>query len=1847
MNGPTEMPPSEYDPFAGAPISKLAPTTEEQREILAAAALSDNANCAYNEAVVISLLGSVDPERLERALQQVVARHDALRTTFSADLDKQCINDLAAIALERIEVSGETGELRREAMQQWQTTLMQTPMSLSHGPLFRAFWIDIDADHAQLLLLAHHAVCDGWSFHVILEELQKFYEREDESILPAAPSFADYAEERQASETVSDSASWWRATLGDPPPAPLELPTDRARNATRSFQAGFTSHRFDAKQLSRIEALASQTRSSTVSVLIAGVATLLYRLTEHSDLTIGMPVARQGIENRPQLVGHCVQLLPLRLSIDSTAPFSHLVTDARSAILDATEHYDFGFGELVRDLGLSGDPARVPLVPVVVNVDQALEEVRIGNAVGTVRAVPRAADAFELFLNVAPDSDGMTIEATFQHALFDRAIIDAWLQGLEQLLLAAAEHPTDAIAALRLCPEPAPNEKERAGHAAEKPLGTWLTGLLAHASETPDKIAVEGNGEQLSYRELLSRARGLAAELLRVGIQPGDIVGVATPRSPQLLVSITAIHLAGAAHLPLDPSFPPSRLRFMLEDSRTVAIVDGDELSEEALTEGIVCIASSATATPVELPEIAAEQVAFLIYTSGSTGTPKGVRIPHRALDNLLRSIGKRPGLRPDDALLAITTISFDISMHELLGPLVNGARLVVATSVEAEDPAALDRLLREHEITVLQSTPATWRMLLDFGWTGNSSLRALCTGERLPESLAADLLPRVASLWNLYGPTETTIWSTVAEVSEAETAARVGTPIDQTQILILDKAGNSLPAGFPGEICISGAGLALGYHNRAQLTAERFVDHLVHGRYYRTGDLGRLRPDGSLEYLGRSDDQVKLRGYRIELGEIESMLLSHPDVAEAAVVVAGDQAQGQRLVAHIAASKDLSSDEIIQHLKVSLPRYMLPHEVVQRDRLPRLPNGKLDRNTLRSASSTPVVDLNAGGDAAALSDEAQLVAELMGKLLGTGPLGANVDFFAAGGHSLLAARLVTELNRAMNSSLTMRSVFESPTPQALSLTLHEASSNKVASIPVERRPEQARAPVTKLQDRIWYMQQMLKGQPHYNQPSGHRLRGPFDLEAMQRALREVVQRQAALRTVFERVAGVLEMVVHPSASGELLSLEDLSSLPEPARSVTLNQKLKDAIARPFDLAQGPLFVAKLYRLAADEHLLFFMPHHIIWDGWSLDVFYQEMAAIYAAYSEGREHQLPALPYSYGDFTSWHCKVQASPELRAESAAWRSRLEDFGAVSPLPMDQDRTSAMSGSGSTEWISIGPEQTKALHEFASANSCTMFHVLLAAYTTLLYDYSSYQRLLIATPLRGREAPGSESLMGCCNSLLPLPFTIAADDSFLDLLQQVRETATAGLDHSNVMLEDVALREDQQKTTLYHALFSFQDTRERVRRWGKLHHEAVHLSQDGATEDLGLWFMEGIDGLLGGLTFNSDTFHMSTIEWLRNGMLEVLTNAVQDPSRLLASLCSTAPQASAARPSPNNAPQAKPSDSELRDLPKAAGHSAYLLAAIWKRLLKVPSVDLLDNFFELGGDSLLAIRSISEFEEATGTLIDLGAFLGNPTIAGVSEHIAAGAKKKSSAVVPLQHLGDGAPVYCLLGVGVYLHFAASLGEEQPVFGVYTAEENVLSDKLDTLQSSAIDRLAKAYVDILQREIPGRRLQLAGLSLGGIIAMEVARLMSEQGYIVERVVLFDTILPNGYRKKWWKYLCKAPLALLRQLRTRKAADKAVATRDSEKQGIFLDMISQELPKWARSYRAPQLPVYLCRATDENNWGSNSLHFEHDYGWKALIGDHLEIVLTEGDHTSLLRPPNIEALTNNLRTRIASSEPR
>jgi amino acid adenylation domain-containing protein len=1846
--------PIDHDPFRGGEVEDLAPTTEPQREVLAAAALDPVANTAYNEAVSLRIEGDCDDAELESALRLIHRRHDALRSVFTPDLAALCVLSGAELAYERREVSVADEAGRERAVRGLWRELVARPLSIYEGPLFRAVLLRFDPRRAELVLLAHHAVCDGWSLHCILRELEIALGGGDGEELVSASSFLAFARERASRSEGADEAHWLARFVDHP--EPVDLPVDRPRRPRRSFDATRIDHELDAAVVRAVRRTAAAQRASHVHVFVAGIAALLQRLGAGDEAILAMPLARQALERRPALVGHCVQVLPLRLHCAGERSFATLVDEARSSVLEAAEHFDCTFGSLVRRLGYSGDASRVPLAPVLVNVDRPLEPMRFGAAEVFVRSVPRVAEGFELFFNLVPVGEGYVLELTYNTELFEESTARLWIRSWERLLVEGAAAPEVSIETLSLITSPTEVAMVEGPVLSSVP-SSWLASFLTHARARSEHPAVVDGEGALAYAGLAERGQRLARELIGRGVQYGAIVATFLPRSRELLVALLGIQHAGAVYLPLDPDQPLPRLRAMLEDSGASWIVADGALPPELDLPGLAVIhprPENSAGDAQDLPLPAARDCAYLIYTSGTTGRPKGVRVSHGALANALESFRARPGLSADDVLLAVTTVGFDISFLELLLPLIAGATVVVPPREEVEDPHVLAHLLERHRVTALQATPAHWRMLVDSGWQGSERLVGICGGERLREDLAAALLSRLRALWNAYGPTETTIWSSLAEVRDPARAALIGTPIAHTTIQILDRRGALLPRGVPGEICIGGAGVAEGYHQRAQLTAQSFVDHLELGRIYRTGDRGRVRHDGVLECMGRLDRQVKLNGYRIELGEIEVALGKHASVADAAVSLEPGVDGSARLVGHVVGRGErLDFEALEHHLRSELPLYMIPRQWVSLPALPRLSNGKLDHRRL-SAGTRVEVPLVPEGDEEPKSELEQRIRDAMARLTRSSAFGVHTDFFRAGGHSLLAAQLTSELNRELACGLSMRDVFEAPTPRLLAAVVVDGRRPRGAALEIGRRTERRVGPTTALQERIWFLEQMLEGLPTYHLPSAHRLRGPLDVPAMHRALLAVIERQAVLRTTFERLGGEVVQRVHPRLPPELeaglLPLEDLTPLDPQEGEAELARRIEACIAEPFALGRLPLFRLRLFRLGGEEHVLFFMAHHMIWDGWSFDILYRELSAAYSACAAGGVASFPPLAIEHIDFAAWSRARSDSSEVSRQTAHWVERFRGFAPLPALRATGVAPASRFGEGGTEWLRIDPERTRALRALARERGTTPFVVTLAVYALLLREYSGYDILVLGIPSRGREVDGLDDLMGCCNNLLPLVVTFGEEDTVEVLLSRTKHSLLESLATPDVLLEQIAERCNDARSVLYQALFSFQDVRHRVGSWGALRHERYEVFARGASEDLGLWLAESEQELHGGMTYHLGRFDADTVRRLGRRYLELLDQVLSAPETRLGALCDagiwSSDAATAFQPSPSSKAIAT-GEAGTESAALARRDYELVLEQIWCRVLGLASIDPREDFFALGGNSLRAIEVVRQLERSSGFVLELGSIFQRPTIAGLAELLLHGGTRPRSLRIPLQAEGAGTPLFCLLGIWIYRDLAKVLGSESPVYGIYVPEERDLVARLedDAEFLVSIDGFASAYLEAVRESYPTGPYRLAGISFGGVIAMEVARRLVAEGAEVERVVLLDTMLPDSYRRRLWRAVAgrakRGVTALLRQARRTLGGARRDARPGSELplqlDPAFARACESATRAWTKTLGPVTWPVTLVRATDSSAWGRGYV-FESDHGWGRLVGPALEIVEQRGDHLGILRPGSVEELGTKLR---------
>ena len=911
------------------------PPTEPQKEIWLASQLGADASCAFNESLSLSLEGPLDERALVTSVHELVARHDSLRTTFSSDGEVARVAPTLSIEIPVENLSDASDQdarsARLEAIVAEEAAL---PFDLQAGPLFRARLVRLSETSHRLFLTAHHLVCDGWSTNVLLDELAALYSSAAAgraASLPAPESFADYARGLAAASSDSagaakaeETAAYWTDVCNAPLPV-LDLPLDRPRPPVKSY-AGATERRAIAGELARAVRKTGARHGATLfATLLAAFEVLLHRLTGQDDVIVGIPAAGQAVSGRDRLVGHDVHFLPLRSRLDAAngdPGFVAHLKATRRRLLDAYDHQDTTLGALLPRLALPRDPARLPLIEIQFNVERVGAGLSFEGLSAEADPGPKRFVGTDVFFNVMETPDGLTIDCDFNTDLFDRETVRAWLGHYETLLSGIAADPDRTIGALPLLSEAETRDQLARWTRSEPVRGTCVHALFeSQAAHAPDAPALDFGGETLAYRELNARANRLAHHLIGLGVKPGALAAISLERSPDMVVALLAVLKAGGAYVPLDPAYPAERTALVLEGCGASVLVTRGGAEPPRVPPSMAVVRLDAEAdreriereSPLNPPHRARpDDLAYVIYTSGSTGTPKGVEIPHRAVSNVLASMAKEPGATARDVLLAVTSIAFDISALELFLPLSVGGRIALASRDEASDGNLLLRRLESSGATILQATPASWRMLIEAGWRGGRPLEVLCGGEALPRDLADELLARSSEVWNLYGPTETTIWSAAGRVVPGAGPVPLGRPIANTRLLVVDRRGGLVPLGVPGELAIGGAGLARGYRSDPERTAEKFVPDPFSAepgaRLYRTGDLVRARRDGSIEFLGRLDHQVKIRGFRVELGEIETALAAHPAVRQCVAAVRQEEPGRSRLIAWVVPNPEAAS---------------------------------------------------------------------------------------------------------------------------------------------------------------------------------------------------------------------------------------------------------------------------------------------------------------------------------------------------------------------------------------------------------------------------------------------------------------------------------------------------------------------------------------------------------------------------------------------------------------------------------------------------------------------------------------------------------------------------------------------------------------------------------------------------------------------------------------------------------------------------------------------------------------------------------------------------------------------------
>ncbi|CRM81135.1 Linear gramicidin synthase subunit B [Pseudomonas sp. 35 E 8] len=1456
----------------------------------------DPHSSAYTIPGALRLRGELDEDAVRLSFQHLVQRHEALRTRFY-ERDGQAFQRVEAKAdfeLQVIDLSDLPAAEREARAQQIREDEARTQFDLEKGPLLWVTLVRLDDEDHQLLVTLHHIIADGWSLNILIDEFSRLYaaatQGETLELPPLALQYADYGSwQRQwlAEGEGQRQLAYWKAQLGEEHPT-LSLATDHPRSAQQRNSASRHTVRLGVHLSEAIRQTAQAHQSTPFMLLLAAFQSLLYRYSGQRDIRIGVPNANRPRQETQGLVGFFINTQVMRAELDGRLPFNELLAATRETAMAAQAHQDLPFEQLLEAFPQAREQG---LFQVMFNHQQ--------RDLSALRRLPgmladelpwHSRDAkFDLQLHSEEDRNGrLSLSFDYADELFDSATVQRLAEHFINLLQAACDQPQQAIGDLKLMQH---DEQQPWSAAPCAPAQQWLPELLNQ--QTSDNTALVWQDGSLTFAQLHTEANRLAHYLRDKGVGPDVCVAIAAERSPQLLIGLLAIIKAGGAYVPLDPDYPAERLAYMLEDSGVHLLLTQTALLDHVPVACGVCVIAMDSlhldSWPTQPPglHLHGDNLAYVIYTSGSTGQPKGVGNTHAALAERLQWMQATYQLNDTDVLMQKAPISFDVSVWECFWPLITGCRLVLAGPGEHRDPHRIAQLVQEHGVTTLHFVPPLLQLFIDEPLAAEcTSLRRLFSGgEALPAELRNRVLAQLPAvqLHNRYGPTETAInvthWHCRAEDGER---SPIGRPLGNVICRVLDDQLNPVPRGVPGELCIGGIGLARGYLGRAELTAERFVADHSGARLYRTGDRARWSADGVLEYLGRLDQQVKLRGFRVEPQEIEARMLALDGIAQAVVLVRDAQ-----LIGYYTAHGERDEQQVKIALAAELPEYMVPALLMRLDAMPLSPSGKLDRRALPE----PVWQTREHIEPE--TPLQQQIAAIWREVLGLPKIGLRDDFFALGGHSLLATQIISRTRQACDVELPLRTLFEAGELDAFAeqVGLIQASGLRNQQTAIAKVDRSQPVPLSYSQQRMWFLWQMEPDSPAYNVGGMARLRGVLDVGRFEAALQALIMRHETLRTTFPSIDGVAYQKVSPQ-TGLRMDWQDFSGLNETERQQRLQQLADHEAHTPFNLETGPLLRACLVKAGEQEHYLVLTLHHIVTEGWAMDIFARELSALYEAFIDERESPLAPLPVQYLDYSVWQRQWLESGERQRQLDYWTAQLGTEHPLLELPGDRPRPPVQSHQGELYRFDLSDDLAARVRTFNAERGLTLFMTMTATLAVLLYRYSGQTDLRIGAPVANRIRPESEGLIGAFLNTQVLRCQLNGQMNVAELFEHVRHTVIEGQSHQDLPFDHLVEALQPPRSAAYNPLFQVMCN---VQRWEFQQSRQLagmtveYLANDArATKfDLNLEVTD-LDHRLGCcLTYSTDLFDEPRIARMADHWRNLLEALIANPQQRLSEL------------------------------------------------------------------------------------------------------------------------------------------------------------------------------------------------------------------------------------------------------------------------------------------------------------------------------------------------------------------------
>jgi tyrocidine synthetase-3 len=1472
----------------------LYPLSSEQKRLYILSQFEEGGSTSYHMSDALRIEGPLDQGKWHEAFRSIVRRHEVLRTSFhSVDGEPfQKVHDHMELEMPvRAVAEHEVNKIVQQFVR---------PFHLDEAPLLRVELLRLSELQHILLIDMHHIVSDGESIRLLVDEFMKLYSGAQLPELKVQyKDFAVWQQKRYSSDVMELQEAYWLNQFADGEIPVLQLPADYARPPVQSFEGDRFVFEAGEELLGALRVLAQNTGATMYMILLTAYYVLLGKYSGQKDIVIGTPVAGRTHVDVLDLAGMFVNTLAIRGKLTPDMSFLELLEQVKGTSLEAFEHQEYPFEELVDKLQLQRDFSRNPLFDTMFSHQMSDTEALVVNELTFVPyEMDNPTSKFDLSLDAIEKSNALQLEWEYSTKLFKRATIERAALHYMAIVKAAAVNPLLRMDEIDYLSAEEKRQLLLEFNDTKRDYSTHLTfheQFALQVKQTPEHPAVTAGGISLTYVELNARANRVAHALRGRGVGPESIVGVMVDRSVDMIVAALGVMKAGGAYLPIDSEYPKERIAYLIQDSQAeVVITQRSQLDSAELTGNILVMeeieeAGGDDSEPIS--KSAPHHLAYIIYTSGTTGKPKGVMIEHRQYMNVALAWKEKYELEQFPVkLLQMASFSFDVFAGDMARALLSGGELIICPNDVKLDPASLYELIHEHKINIFESTPSLIAPLMQHIYENGlevSFLKLLILGaDSCPVVEFHKLLTRFGSqmrILNSYGVTEAAIDSSYFEESISQLPAAgntpIGKPLPNMSYYVLDSAMKLLPVGVAGELYIGGAGVARGYFGREDLTAEKFVANpFVPGdRLYRTGDLANWMQGGNLMFLGRDDHQVKVRGYRIELGEIEACLLKHPDIREAIVMAHEDAYKQKYLCAYIVSTSEPALNELQAHFISELPVYMMPSQMVLLEKMPLTPNGKIDRKALPELAGNQLK--SAEYAAPSTATEKRLV-EVMELVLGTAAIGVNDDFFQIGGHSLKAMTLVSHIHKTFGIAIPLRVVFEAPTIAMMGRHIDAAEdSSESVFMAIQPIEWQEAYELSSVQKRLFILNQIEGTGTSYNMPDAMIMEGKIDPARVEEALRMLIQRHESLRTSFHMQNGKAVQQVHQAAE---FHVELSEALHAPGEEL---ERLTAGFVRPFDLGQAPLMRAGLVKLSKDRYLFLFDVHHIVSDGVSMGIILSEFAALYGG------EVLPELKLQYKDFAAWQNRQFTPAFLKEQEAYWLESLSGELPVLELPTDYPRPARQSFEGARVAFGSGIQLRDELNQLAAETGTTLYMVLFAAFNVLLAKYSGQSDLIVGTATAGRSHADLDGIVGMFVGTLALRTEVNAEHSFRDLLAEVKARMLQAYEHQHYpfdqLVEKLQVKRDLSRNPVFNTMFILQNTDEQRFQLEDVKHSPFEAKETMTKFDLTLEATETQDDLVFVLEYSSKLFSPSTAQRMSKHLMELIRSAVQQPDVKLSEL------------------------------------------------------------------------------------------------------------------------------------------------------------------------------------------------------------------------------------------------------------------------------------------------------------------------------------------------------------------------